>query len=96
MLVRVALYFSPPNQTRIEVKNLDNSLQTVMIGDGTEVTEFHRWDNTFMPSQWTPNMPSSVEERCAASCKIAPAGSVTVTGPVDEESLSGTVLLPHD
>jgi outer membrane lipoprotein-sorting protein len=44
--VRVALYFSPPHQTRVDVKGADNSLQTVMIWNGKELREFHSWDAT--------------------------------------------------
>ncbi len=47
VVVRVALYFNPPHNTRIDVKGSDNSLQTVMIWDGSELKEFHSWDGTF-------------------------------------------------
>src|SRR3954447_1797035 len=36
VVVRVALYFSPPHQTRVDVKGADNSLQTAMIWNGAE------------------------------------------------------------
>src|SRR5215213_4130086 len=46
VVVRVALYFRPPHQTRVDVKAADNSVQTVMIWNGAELKEFHSWDGT--------------------------------------------------
>ena len=47
MLVRIALFRSSPNRIRIDTKDSDNSARSVLLSDGSKVTEFHAWTNEY-------------------------------------------------
>jgi outer membrane lipoprotein-sorting protein len=44
--IRMSLYFTPPDRARIDLQDSESSLQTVMIWDGTWLTDFHPWDHS--------------------------------------------------
>jgi outer membrane lipoprotein-sorting protein len=46
--IRMRLYFTPPDRARIDLKDAESSLQTVIIWDGAYLTEFHPWDHSIM------------------------------------------------
>jgi outer membrane lipoprotein-sorting protein len=51
--VRIAVYASSPNNIRIDTKGADNSARSVLLSDGTTVTEFHAWNNEYVSSAGT-------------------------------------------
>src|SRR5207302_1260517 len=46
--IPVTLYFVPPKKIRIETKDAQKIVQTLLISDGVRVTEYHAWTNTHM------------------------------------------------